>query len=93
MNWTYICHKLIFFTKICLFQESREQAISKPLDISAMEATIEKACVKYEKELAQLQEQAENIQASEASLDNKIEKKRAELERSEKRLQAMQKIK
>lgn len=61
--------------------------------MSTVDGAVERAVISLERDLAAVRDQIDNIAASEASLDSKIEKKKAELERCEKRLQAMQKIK
>jgi clusterin-associated protein 1 len=43
-------------------------------------------------EIANTKELMENVSASEANLDNKIEKKQADLERNQKRLQTLKKV-
>ncbi|XP_077297406.1 clusterin associated protein 1 [Arctopsyche grandis] len=75
------------------YKEIREQSISRPLDMSTVDGAVERAVTSLVRDLAVVRDQIDNIAASEASLDSKIEKKKAELERCEKRLQAMQKIK
>lgn len=61
--------------------------------MTIVDGAVERAITSLEKDLAVVRDQIDNVAASEASLDSKIEKRKAELERCEKRLQAMQKIK
>lgn len=61
--------------------------------MTIVDGAVERAIASLEKDLAVVRDQIDNVAASEASLDSKIDKKKSELERCEKRLQAMQKIK
>ncbi|XP_026747624.1 clusterin-associated protein 1 [Trichoplusia ni] len=74
-------------------KEQREQALSRPLDMSAMEASLRRALDAVAGKVASGREQIDNVAASEAALDAKLERKRAELMRAEKRLHTVQKIK
>ncbi|KAJ0176941.1 hypothetical protein K1T71_006950 [Dendrolimus kikuchii] len=74
-------------------KELREQALSRPLEMSAMEASLRRALDSVAAKVASGREQIENVSASEAALDAKLERRRAELDRAEKRLHTVQKIK
>ncbi|KAJ8727824.1 hypothetical protein PYW08_016209 [Mythimna loreyi] len=74
-------------------KEQREQALSRPLDMSAMEASLRRALDAVAAKVSSGREQIDNVAASEAALDAKLERKRAELMRAEKRLHTVQKIK
>ncbi|XP_028161391.1 clusterin-associated protein 1 [Ostrinia furnacalis] len=74
-------------------KEVREQALSRPLDMSAMEASLRRALESAGGQLSAAREQITNVAASEAALDAKLERRRAELLRAEKRLHTVQKIK
>ncbi|CAB3223527.1 unnamed protein product [Arctia plantaginis] len=74
-------------------KEHREQALARPLDMSAMEASLRRALDVVSTKVVSGREQIDNVAASEAALDAKLERKRAELLRAEKRLHTVQKIK
>lgn len=74
-------------------QELREQALSRPLDMSAMEACLRRALDAVVNKVTTAREQIDSVAASEAALDAKLERRRAELQRAEKRLHTVQKIK
>ncbi|XP_049868675.1 clusterin-associated protein 1 [Pectinophora gossypiella] len=74
-------------------KEHREQALSRPLDMSAMESCLRRALDAVAAKVAAGREQIDNVAASEAALDSKLERRRAELQRAEKRLHTVQKIK
>ena len=77
----------------CGAQELREQALSRPLDMSAMEACLRRALEAVAAKVSAGREQIDNVAASEAALDAKLERRKAELQRAEKRLHTVQKIK
>lgn len=75
------------------YKSSREAALARPLDMSAMESCIRRAVDgTREKEMA-TREQINSVSATESTLDSKLERRRAELQRAEKRLHTQQKIK
>ncbi|KAG6458334.1 clusterin-associated protein 1 [Manduca sexta] len=74
-------------------KEQRELALSRPLDMSAMEASLRRALDAVTAKVVAGREQIDNVAASEAALDAKLERRRAELQRAEKRLHTVQKIK
>jgi clusterin-associated protein 1 len=57
-----------------------------------VEASVRQALETVKMEIANTKELMENVSASESNLDNKIEKKQAELERNQKRLQTLKKV-
>lgn len=61
--------------------------------MSAMEASLRRALDTVAGKVSSGREQIDNVAASEAALDAKLERKRAELMRAEKRLHTVQKIK
>ncbi|XP_067005077.2 clusterin-associated protein 1 [Anabrus simplex] len=73
-------------------REIRKEAVNNPLEIAEVETIVRKGMEKLQKETINLKQQMENVTVSEASLDSKIEKKRLELERSQKRLQTLKKV-
>ena len=60
--------------------------------MAEVEASVRQALETVKMEIANTKELMENVSASEANLDNKIEKKQAELERNQKRLQTLKKV-
>ncbi|XP_060803069.1 clusterin-associated protein 1 [Amyelois transitella] len=74
-------------------KELREQALARPLDMSAMEACLRRALDAVAAKVSSGKDQIDNVAASEAALDAKLERRRAELQRAEKRLHTVQKIK
>ncbi|XP_075973074.1 clusterin associated protein 1 [Anticarsia gemmatalis] len=74
-------------------KEHREQALARPLDMSAMEAHVKRALDAAAAQVSAARDQIDNVAASEAALDAKLDRKRAELLRAEKRLHTVQKIK
>lgn len=61
--------------------------------MSAMEACLRRALEAAAARAAAAREQIDSVAASEAALDAKLERRRAELQRAEKRLHTVQKIK
>jgi clusterin-associated protein 1 len=60
--------------------------------MAEVEASVRQALETVRMEIANTKELMGNVSASEANLDNKIEKKQAELERNQKRLQTLRKV-
>jgi clusterin-associated protein 1 len=73
-------------------RELRNKRISRQLEMAEVEASVRQALETVKMEIANTKELMENVSASEANLDNKIEKKQAELERNQKRLQTLKKV-
>ncbi|XP_052740155.1 clusterin-associated protein 1 isoform X2 [Bicyclus anynana] len=74
-------------------KEQRDKALSRPLDMSSLEAALSRALAALAARVAALREQIDSVASSEAALDAKLERRRAELQRAEKRLHTVQKIK
>ncbi|CAH2106832.1 unnamed protein product [Euphydryas editha] len=74
-------------------KEQRDKALSRPLDMSTLEAALNRAVESLVAQVAAVREQIDNVASSEAALDAKLERRRAELQRAEKRLHTVQKIK
>ncbi|CAB4061312.1 CLUAP1 [Lepeophtheirus salmonis] len=73
-------------------REKRMQVLSKQLEITQVEKGL-KACVKgVEDDIKQTNQNIENVASNEANLDTKIEKKSVELERNQKRLITLKKV-
>jgi clusterin-associated protein 1 len=60
--------------------------------MAEVEASMRQALETVKMEIANTKQLLENVSASEANLDSKIEKKRTELERNQKRLQTLKKV-
>lgn len=58
-----------------------------------MEAGIKKAIETVKKEIAETNQLIDNVSVTEANLDAKIERRKAEIDRYEKRLQTLKKVK
>ncbi|XP_038212172.1 clusterin-associated protein 1 [Zerene cesonia] len=74
-------------------KESRERALSRPLDPAGTEAALRRALRAVGERVRAAREQIDSVAASEAALVAKLERRRAELQRAEKRLHTVQKIK
>lgn len=61
--------------------------------MSSLEAALSRAVESLSARVAAVREQIDNVASSEAALDAKLERRRAELQRAEKRLHTVQKIK
>ncbi|XP_030625717.1 clusterin-associated protein 1 homolog [Chanos chanos] len=73
-------------------RESRMAAIARPLEITETEKTL-RAAVKHIMESAQrTRELLNNVSSDESSLEAKIQKKKQELDRNQKRLQTLQSV-
>jgi clusterin-associated protein 1 len=60
--------------------------------MAEVEASVRQVLETVKLEIANTKQLMENVSASEANLDSKIEKKRTELERNQKRLQTLKKV-
>ncbi|XP_069697495.1 clusterin-associated protein 1 homolog [Periplaneta americana] len=73
-------------------RELRNMRVSRQLEMTEVETAVRQALETIKQEIANTKQLMENVSASEASLDSKIEKKRNELERNQKRLQTLKKV-
>lgn len=73
-------------------QEQRAHVLSRQLDMPDVERSLRDAIVSVEKEIESSNFKIDNVASDEANLDAKIEKKKAELERHQKRLQALKAV-
>ncbi|KAI8901350.1 Clusterin-associated protein-1-domain-containing protein [Globomyces pollinis-pini] len=71
-------------------REIRTNVISRPFELMTMETAVTDAINKLNEKLSITQVSFENLQADESNLNSKIEKKKAEFERAEKRLKSLQ---
>nr|CAD7256829.1 unnamed protein product [Timema shepardi]CAD7570282.1 unnamed protein product [Timema californicum] len=73
-------------------RELRNNHVNRHLEMSEVETSVKEALDKVKAETVNTKQLIENVSASEISLDSKIEKKRMELERNQKRLQTLKKV-
>jgi clusterin-associated protein 1 len=66
-------------------RQARNTALGRQLELTDVENNLKRAITQVEQEIKQTQENSENISQEEAAWDGKIEKKRVELDRTEKR--------
>ena len=71
----------------------RSEAILYPLDVNKMEGNIQSSITGVNQETQQLNHRLENSASDEASLEAKIEKRKADLERNQKRLKRLEHVK
>lgn len=80
------------FTKEVDLRELRSNALAKQMDVNDVEAWIRAATVKVQEEISKTKEMIENVASDEVNLDAKIEKKKTELERNQKRLATLKEV-
>ncbi|XP_030840204.1 clusterin-associated protein 1 [Strongylocentrotus purpuratus] len=73
-------------------REIRTMAINKPLEINEIEKGLRNSIKAVEQNVKKTQKMLENVASDEANLEAKIEKKRSEMERNEKRLSTLQSV-
>ncbi len=66
--------------------------ILRQLEITEVEQALKQSLRAIEEDIKKTNQNIENVASNEANLEAKIEKKRVELERSEKRLQTLKKV-
>ncbi|XP_050311116.1 clusterin-associated protein 1 [Anthonomus grandis grandis] len=71
---------------------ARQKSIGRQFEVSEVEAGVQKAIEAINQETAQVNELIGNVAATESSLDAKIERRKLELDRYEKRLQTLKKV-
>ena len=71
----------------------RTEAILYPLDVNKMEGSIQSSITGVNQEIQQLNHRLENSASDEASLEARIEKRKADLERNQKRLKRLEHVK
>lgn len=79
---------MIFLIK----QEQRASVLSRQLEIPEIEKSIRDGIKDVEKEIENTNYKIDNVAADEANLDAKIEKKKADFERNQKRLQTLKAV-
>uniref|UniRef100_A0A2L2YK76 Clusterin-associated protein 1-like protein n=2 Tax=Parasteatoda tepidariorum TaxID=114398 RepID=A0A2L2YK76_PARTP len=73
-------------------RDKRSVVLSKQLDITEIEQGIKNATKSLEEEIEKTNTMIENIAADEANLEAKIEKRKMDLERNQKRLQTLKSV-
>ncbi|XP_074027492.1 clusterin associated protein 1 isoform X2 [Leptinotarsa decemlineata] len=71
---------------------ARQRSIARQIELSDVEAGIKEAIKIITQEIEETKQLIENVAATEASLDAKIERRNVEIGRYEKRLQALKKV-
>ncbi|XP_029032159.1 clusterin-associated protein 1 [Osmia bicornis bicornis] len=74
------------------FREIRNSKVSSEFDTSEIEAALRNVIENTRKEIDDTKKQIESVKDTEQNLDTRIERRRAELERNEKRLQTLKKV-
>ncbi|KAF5294390.1 hypothetical protein FQR65_LT10755 [Abscondita terminalis] len=70
----------------------RQISAGRQYEVSEVEAGIREAIAELKKEMTDTKQLIDNVSASESSLDAKIERRKVELDRYEKRLQTLKKV-
>ncbi|XP_044056539.1 clusterin-associated protein 1 homolog isoform X4 [Siniperca chuatsi] len=73
-------------------REMRTAAIARPLEVNETEKALRAAIKEVLESVEKTKEMLSNVVSDETSLDNKIEKKKQDLERNRKRLQTLQTV-
>ncbi|XP_018575207.1 clusterin-associated protein 1 homolog [Anoplophora glabripennis] len=71
---------------------ARQRSVARQFELSDVETGIKKAMEAISEELTETKQLIENVAATEASLDSKIERRKVEIDRYEKRLQTLKKV-
>nr|XP_034193192.1 clusterin-associated protein 1 [Osmia lignaria] len=74
------------------FREIRNSKVSSEFDTSEIEAALRNVIENTRKEIDDTKKQIESVMDTEQNLDTRIERRRAELERNQKRLQTLKKV-
>ena len=81
-----------YATPSLLPQEVRQQVLSKNIELNDVESSVAKASVFIKEEIEKNKKLISNVATDEANLDAKIEKKKTDLDRSQKRLATLKKV-
>ncbi|KAJ8944649.1 hypothetical protein NQ314_009411 [Rhamnusium bicolor] len=73
-------------------RSSRQRSVGRQFELPEVEAGIKKAIQAISQEIAETKQLIDNVAATEASLDSKIERRKIEIDRYEKRLQTLKKV-
>lgn len=72
--------------------EVRNSSVGRQIEINQVELGLHQALEAVRNEIGETKLKMENVSATESSLDSKIEKRKMELERNQKRLQTLKKV-
>ncbi|KAK4874946.1 hypothetical protein RN001_014306 [Aquatica leii] len=70
----------------------RQISAGRQYEVTEVEAGVKEAIAELKKEMTDTKQSIENVSATESSLDSKIERRKIELDRYEKRLQTLKKV-
>jgi clusterin-associated protein 1 len=73
-------------------REMRAHVLSKPFELSSMETDVNQALLHIQQKLTETQLKLENLSADEINLKGKIQKRKVELDRAEKRLKSLKSV-
>ncbi|CAD1474718.1 unnamed protein product, partial [Heterotrigona itama] len=73
-------------------REIRNSKVARQFDTTEIEAALKDVIENIHKEIEDTKKQIENVKDTEQSLDTRIERRRAELDRNQKRLQTLKKV-
>ncbi|OAD61935.1 Clusterin-associated protein 1 [Eufriesea mexicana] len=73
-------------------REIRNSKVARQFDTSEIEAALKDVIENIHKEIDDTKKQIENVKDTEQNLDTRIERRRAELDRNQKRLQTLKKV-
>jgi len=73
-------------------REMRALVLSKPFELSSMETDVNQALLHIQQKLTETQLKLENLSADEINLKGKIQKRKVELDRAEKRLKSLKSV-
>lgn len=73
-------------------RELRTNAIAKPLELNELEGGIKKSVASVKDDIKKTNQMLDNIASDEANLEAKIDKKKQELERNQKRLRSLETV-
>ena len=73
-------------------REKRQAVLAKNLEIQDVEVGLRNSIKMVDTEIKKVQHNIENVQSNESALDAKIEKKKVELDRNQKRLLTLKKV-
>ncbi|TPX71732.1 hypothetical protein SpCBS45565_g00890 [Spizellomyces sp. 'palustris'] len=73
-------------------KDIRSSVIARPFELRAMESSVREAITKLQDQIGTTRSGLDNLGADETNLMSKIEKKKVELDRAQKRLQSLQSV-
>ncbi|ORX77144.1 hypothetical protein BCR32DRAFT_223596 [Anaeromyces robustus] len=73
-------------------REMRALVLAKPFELSSMETDVNQALLHIQQKLTETQLKLENLSADEVNLKGKIQKRKVELDRAEKRLKSLKSV-